>query len=231
MGRWTTPTRRSSSYPEWPRLLAAYAWLDDHRGSGRYLREITAPGVDTKFAERHRACLASLLGVSASAAGFLTGLGLRTKPELVRLRVSPTLGLPSPLSELAVRSDELAALDIAPATVLVCENEITYLSVAVPAAGAVLWGKGFEVDRLGRLPWLAEADLAYWGDLDTHGFAILDRLRAWLPAHPLGADGPRDPARPPRSLGRGAFAHQRDPDPAQPGRGGAVRRPRRRPAR
>ena len=21
----------------------------------------------------------------------------------------------------------------------------------------------------------------YWGDLDTHGFAILDRLRAWLP--------------------------------------------------
>lgn len=21
----------------------------------------------------------------------------------------------------------------------------------------------------------------YWGDLDTHGFAILNRLRAWLP--------------------------------------------------
>jgi hypothetical protein len=21
----------------------------------------------------------------------------------------------------------------------------------------------------------------YWGDLDTHGFAILDKLRAWLP--------------------------------------------------
>lgn len=24
-------------------------------------------------------------------------------------------------------------------------------------------------------------DLIYWGDIDTHGFAILDRLRAWLP--------------------------------------------------
>lgn len=23
--------------------------------------------------------------------------------------------------------------------------------------------------------------ITYWGDLDTHGFAILDRLRAWLP--------------------------------------------------
>ena len=25
------------------------------------------------------------------------------------------------------------------------------------------------------------ADVRYWGDIDTHGFAILDRLRAWLP--------------------------------------------------
>jgi hypothetical protein len=32
------------------------------------------------------------------------------------------------------------------------------------------------------LPWLAGVDAVYWGDIDTHGFAILDRLRAWLPA-------------------------------------------------
>ena len=31
---------------------------------------------------------------------------------------------------------------------------------------------------------LAEADAHYWGDLDTHGFAILDRLRAWLMDRP-----------------------------------------------
>lgn len=166
---------------EWPRLLAAYDWLDAQRGSGRYLREISAPGVDTKFAERHRPTLAALLGVSTTAIGFLTDLGLRAKPELVRLRVSPGLGLPAPLTELAVRGDELAALDLRPRTVLVCENEITYLSVPIPLDGAVLWGKGFEVDRIGRLPWLAGADVVYWGDLDTHGFAILDRLRAWLP--------------------------------------------------
>ncbi len=45
----------------------------------------------------------------------------------------------------------------------------------------MLWGKGFEVDRAGSLPWLREVAVDYWGDLDTHGFAILDRLRAWLP--------------------------------------------------
>lgn len=45
----------------------------------------------------------------------------------------------------------------------------------------MFWGRGFDVDSVGRLPWLAEAEVIYWGDIDTHGFAILDRLRAWLP--------------------------------------------------
>ena len=51
----------------------------------------------------------------------------------------------------------------------------------MPEDGVVIWGKGFEVDRVGRLPWLADVEVVYWGDIDTHGFAILDRLRAWLP--------------------------------------------------
>jgi hypothetical protein len=166
---------------EWERLLAAYTWLDANRGSGRYVREISAPGVDTKFAERHRQVLAGMLGVSGTAAGFLTGLGLGAKPELVRLRVCPSLGLPEPLTELAVRANELAELTLRPRVALVVENEVTYLSVDVPDGGVVIWGKGFEVDRVGRLPWLAGVVITYWGDLDTHGFAILDRLRAWLP--------------------------------------------------
>ena len=45
----------------------------------------------------------------------------------------------------------------------------------------MVWGKGFEVNRAGALPWLRDAEVLYWGDLDTHGFAILDQLRAWLP--------------------------------------------------
>lgn len=166
---------------DWERLLAAYGWLDSNRDSGRYLREISAPGVDTKFAERHRSALAAMLGVPETSAGFLAGLGLRGKPELVRLRACSSLGLPVPLSDVAARVDELSGLALGPRIALVVENEVTYLSVDVPAGGVVVWGKGFEVDRVGRLPWLADVPVVYWGDLDTHGFAILDRLRAWLP--------------------------------------------------
>lgn len=164
---------------EWPKVLSAYRWLDDHRGSGRYLREITAPGVDTKLIERHRGVLAALLAVSTSPTAFLRDLGLTARPELVRLRANP--GTFGSLSDLTVRVDELRAAAISVRAAIVVENEITFLSTPVPRDGVVLWGKGFEVDRAGSLPWLRAADVHYWGDLDTHGFAILNQLRAWLP--------------------------------------------------
>ena len=175
------PHRAIALAQEMPRLIAAYEWLDAHRDSNRYLREISAPGVDTKFAERHRPVLAAMLGVSSTAPAFLTGLGLRSKPGLVRLRPAPSLGLPAPLTELAVRSEELAQLAVEPRVAVIVENEISYLSAGVPVDGVVIWGRGFDVDNVGRLRWLAAADVVYWGDIDTHGFAILDQLRAWLP--------------------------------------------------
>jgi hypothetical protein len=122
-----------------------------------------------------------MLAVPSTPTGFLSGLGLRSKPEFVRLRPAPALGLPAPATELAMRRAELADLSIEPRSALVVENEITYLSVAVPKDGIVIWGRGFDVDRVGGLPWLVDVDVVYWGDIDTHGFAILDRLRAWLP--------------------------------------------------
>lgn len=175
------PHRALALAPEMPQLIAAYEWLDGHRQSRRYLREISAPGVDTKFAERHRSDLAGMLGVSASPSGFLADLGLQSKPALVRLRPARSLGMPAPLTELAVRAEELAELTVEPRIAVIIENEISYLSAEVPDDGVVIWGKGFEVDNVGRLRWLSGADVAYWGDIDTHGFAILDRLRAWLP--------------------------------------------------
>ena len=86
--RWATqePFKALAQDEVWPQLLAAYSWLEAARGTGRRIRQIDAPGVDTKFVERHRAVLASLLGVPSSAAGFARELGLATAPETVRLR-------------------------------------------------------------------------------------------------------------------------------------------------
>lgn len=165
---------------DWPGLLAARAWLLSARGSGRYLREISAPGVDTKFVERHRGVLAALLGVPT--ADLLGSLGLGERPGRLRLRFDEGFaGLPHVLSDAGLRLDELARLRVAVQQVVVLENEVTFLSAPVPVQGLVVFGEGYRAARLGALPWLAGADVHYWGDLDTHGFAILSALRSVLP--------------------------------------------------
>ena len=45
----------------------------------------------------------------------------------------------------------------------------------------VIFGGGYAVPVLEPLGWLAGLDVGYWGDIDTHGFAILNRLRHHLP--------------------------------------------------
>ncbi len=177
----THPHRAIALADDWQRILAAYDWLGRSRGSGRYLREIAVPGVDTKFVERHRQVLGDLLGVRGTSTGFLLDLGLQTRPDLVRFRPDASLGLPRGLTEMAGRLEEVAGLGLPVRRAVIVENEITYLTMPVPSQGLVVWGRGFEADRIGSLPFLADAEVAYWGDLDTHGFAILDRLRGRLP--------------------------------------------------
>lgn len=166
---------------QWGRLLAAYQWLADSRDSGRYLRQIDAPGVDTKFVESHRGVLSSMLGAPVSKGALEQELGLSVKPSYVRLRLDPRVGPTAGVSELSVRTEELPALNLQCETVLMVENEITYLTVPVPPGGAVVWGKGFEAQRTQVLAEFSETPVYYWGDLDTHGFAILHGVRAALP--------------------------------------------------
>jgi hypothetical protein len=178
----THPHRAIRIAGEWPTLLSAYRWLDTNRDSGLHLRQIDAEGVDTKFVERHRSFLAAMLGVSGGVDAFVRELGLAVKPSTVRLRfASGVFDMPAELSEASFRLDELDRLHARVETALIVENEITYLSVPVPRNGVVLWGRGYDADRPASLSWLSDASVLYWGDLDTHGFSILNRVRTWLP--------------------------------------------------
>jgi hypothetical protein len=43
-------------------------------------------------------------------------------------------------------------------------------------------GLGYGVEILGKIPWILNSRCIYWGDIDTHGFAILNRARTYLPS-------------------------------------------------
>ena len=66
--------------------------------------------------------------------------------------------------------------------VFITENEINGLAFPSLAGSIVIFGLGYGLDRLSEVRWLHDRALHYWGDIDTYGFHILDRLRALFPA-------------------------------------------------
>ena len=63
----------------------------------------------------------------------------------------------------------------------VVENEVNGLSFPQVPESIVIFGLGYGIERLGEIAWLRSRAVYYWGDIDTHGFAILDRLRFGVP--------------------------------------------------
>jgi hypothetical protein len=183
---WLTrhPMKALRLQDRWDRLLATVQWIDQRQSPGMYLRQVDVPGVDTKFLERHRGVLAELLDlqldqerIDPGAADFEGRYRFRGKPAYVRFRGANG----DAFTELTVRAAEFTARPPGLKRAYVVENEITYLAFPAPADAIVIWGRGYAVSVLEPLAWLADTDVVYWGDIDTHGFAILDRLRQRFP--------------------------------------------------
>lgn len=179
---------------EWPRLLDVVAWMQAHPRPGIYLRQVDIPGVHSKFIERHRGVLIELFDAvlpessidagAGGAAGFPRRYGFVAKPERVRFRVlDPGLSLLPGVTrgDIALDVDSFRALRCAATRIFVTENETNFLAFPEVADSLVLFGAGYGFDVLDGNTWLQQCSLYYWGDIDTHGFAILDQLRARFP--------------------------------------------------
>ena len=190
------PLRALQLAGDWRRLLDVVGWLEAHPRPGVYLRQMDVPGVHSKFVEAHRGVLGELLdlalpptsidaGAPGGVAGFSRRYGFREKPERIRFRVLDPALSPLPASpedagdqDIALDAASFAALRTGVSRVFITENEVNFLAFPRVKAAMVIFGAGYGFERLDRARWLAELRLHYWGDIDTHGFAILDALRA-----------------------------------------------------
>ena len=200
-------------------LTAARAalWLRDNQDPGVYVRQLSLPGVHTKFVEHHRkvidemaaelqACVpvqnavaedealaddgilpevpaepGSLLGRTTArtpAARFAARHGFLHPPELVRFRaLDAELPLLGGARDLTVTAGAFSTLNLPVRRVIVTENLVNFLALPALPGSLALYGGGYGFSSLREAGWLRACEVWYWGDLDTHGFRILDQLR------------------------------------------------------
>lgn len=185
------PMRALELGADWDRLLAIVAWRLAHPRPDVYLRQIDIPGVHSKFIEAHRGVLAELLNIvlpleaidqtASGVSQFAKRYGFRDKPVRIRFRVlDPAHALlPGPfLQDITLDSDSFARLDTHVSRVFITENEINFLAFPQVKDSLVVFGAGYGFEMLSKAEWLLRCRIHYWGDIDTHGFAILDQLRS-----------------------------------------------------
>ena len=188
------PLRALELFAEWPRFLSLIAWLQQHPRPGIYLRQIDLPGIHTKWIEGLRGVLIELFDLAldpeqidsrfTGVAGFCRRYGFLDKPSAVRFRLLdpsiPVLPVESD-QDLTVTADVFARLNLPVRTVFMTENEINFLAFPAIPGALVIFGAGYGFDAIKDARWLHDRAFYYWGDLDTHGFAILNQLRGLFP--------------------------------------------------
>lgn len=154
-------------------LLAVTLWLRDNDASGMRPRQLPIRGVDTKWFGAHRPLVGALCEAVRDNA-----LSIVTSDSLIRVRVlDPSLALGG-LRDFAASPTHLDELEYRPGFVFVFENLESLLAMPDWPGAIAVHGSGYAVDTLGSIRWITGRPVIYWGDLDSHGFAILHRLRA-----------------------------------------------------
>jgi hypothetical protein len=136
---------------------------------------------------------------ASGLSGFARRYGFSEKPERVRFRVldeslqflsgvtlkGVTLpGVPSPGvqgQDIELDARTFASLEVGVSRVFITENEVNFLAFPQVQNAMVIFGAGYGFSALREARWLLQCEMHYWGDIDTHGFAILNELRARFP--------------------------------------------------
>ncbi len=83
--------------------------------------------------------------------------------------------------DITLSSATFALLNLPVQTVFITENEVNFLSFPRVGGAIVIFGAGYGFAGLSAARWLRRKDIYYWGDIDTHGFTILNQLRSLFP--------------------------------------------------
>lgn len=184
---------------DFERLVSLLIWFSQNPRSGLYLRQLPVSGIDTKWIDLHRrGVVADLLrrlkgypaatdrqdGQAREAASldFYELCGLRRPTPRVRvLLLCPAMRAAcGGLRDIEAPVEQLQQLCIRPRQALIVENQESAYSLPDFEGTVALVKLGNAVSLAAQLPWMNATAIVYWGDLDSHGLAILAQARKSL---------------------------------------------------
>lgn len=190
---WLTrkPLQGLAHAEQWPQFLRILSLLKAAPRPAIYIRQLDVAGVDTKFIEKHKKLLSELLDIVlpgdaidpsfTGTSGFEERYGFLAKPVQIRFRLLDAILAIHGLTDLQIPVEDFAGLNLPIHRVFITENIINGLAFPDAAQSLVIFGLGYGLDRLAGISWLKNKKIYYWGDIDTHGFAMLDQIRAYFP--------------------------------------------------
>jgi hypothetical protein len=166
--------RGTDGYPDvdFALLLTVADWFKTNNAAGHTPRQVPILGVHAKWLNTHQPHILLLTGRDT--------LGLLPRHPA---RIHFTYLDPAYLATGARRHDSATVGDTftppyQPSVVVISENKDTAIHFPPTAGGIAVEGAGFGGKTAAAFPWLTKAPhLYYWGDIDAHGYEILNGWR------------------------------------------------------
>lgn len=162
---------------DWKMLLPVLDWLIKNPDADQYVRQLPVRGIDGKWIEKHKGTVEPLFCAMTGKERF----GFCKVPHQIRVRFLDAALAPAGIDDLSLTPQALNRYPEKPEAVLICENLVSVMALPELSNTLALFGGGYGIGALAEVEWLAQMPLLYWGDLDTNGFAILNRLRHYFP--------------------------------------------------
>lgn len=183
---------------KWDELLLVCAYFKKKPKPNLYIRELPI-GVHTKFVESNKGILLELLNLLLHADNinqefsavrdFEKRFGLKFNQSRIRLRILDSNiaeKYVTGLTDIEITTEEFIKLKIPCEKVFIFENKtnfsnlMNFLTLPQLENTIGIFGSGYKVADLKNASWLADKEIFYWGDIDTHGLDILSQIRGYF---------------------------------------------------
>jgi hypothetical protein len=153
-------------------LLTVAAWFQTNTANGYTPRQVPIPGVHAKWLNTHQPLILALSGRDN------LGLLPRHPPRIHFTYLDPHYRATGARRHDSATVGDPFTPPYRPTVVIISENKDTAIHFPPLPGGAAVEGDGFGGKTAAAFPWITGAPhLYYWGDIDTHGYEILNGWR------------------------------------------------------